>query len=313
MNRLIHVALAALASFTAVTPLLSCASENQLIDDFWMRDKSTTAPARSAPPPTSTRSAPAMAREPAAVSGGGASATAQGGAGLVPAVQGLPPDPGDSGTYRLAPGDVIKVQVFQVDELSSEERVSEDGEIVMPLIGPVPVGGMTPKAAEAHIAGILGKDYLQNPQVDIYVTESANQQITVMGSVNKPGCLPRRRADHAASGHRPGRGHRQGGEGGRGGRLPTRLLRCDACLCGRSKGDPAGRSGRSSLGRGRSGGRAAVRKRCLHSRGDGHLARIRALRPAVLRGFGVNPSKGLQIASRGRKAPRSQRRGRSGR
>ena len=190
MNRSIRVALAALASFTAVTPLLSCASENQLIDDFWMRDKSTTAPARSAPPPTSTRSAPAISREPAAVSGGGASATAQGGAGLVPAVQGLPPDPGDSGTYRLAPGDVIKVQVFQVDELSSEERVSEDGEIVMPLIGPVPVGGMTPKAAEAHIASILGKDYLQNPQVDIYVTESANQQITVMGSVNKPGVFP---------------------------------------------------------------------------------------------------------------------------
>ena len=145
MNRSIRVALAALASFTAVTPLLSSASENQLIDDFWMRDKSTTAPARSAPPPTSTRSAPAISREPAAVSGGGASATAQGGAGLVPAVQGLPPDPGDSGTYRLAPGDVIKVQVFQVDELSSEERVSEDGEIVMPLIGPVPVGGMTPR------------------------------------------------------------------------------------------------------------------------------------------------------------------------
>ena len=191
MNRLIRVALAALASITAAMPTVSCASgKNQLIDDFWMREKSTPAPARSKAPATPTRSAPSTPRAPAAVSRGGTSATAQGGADLVPAVQGLPPDPGDSGTYRLASGDIIKVQVFQVEELSSEERVSEDGEIVMPLIGPVRVGGMTPKAAEAHIAGILGTDYLQNPQVDIYVTESANQQITVMGSVNKPGVFP---------------------------------------------------------------------------------------------------------------------------
>ena len=190
MNRSIRAPLVALASFAAILPLLSCASDNQLIDDFWMREKPSPASAEAAPAAVSQPTKAATTPQPSTYSAGPPTATVQGGAGMVPAVQGLPPDPGESGTYRLAPGDVIKVEVFQVDELSSEERISERGEIVMPLIGPVRVGGMTPKAAEAHIAGILGKDYLQDPQVDIDISESASQQVTVMGAVMKPGVFP---------------------------------------------------------------------------------------------------------------------------
>ena len=60
---------------------------------------------------------------------------------LVPAVSGLPPDPGLASTYRIGPKDLLRVEVFQVPELSSTERVNDSGQIVMSLIGPVSVGG----------------------------------------------------------------------------------------------------------------------------------------------------------------------------
>ena len=115
---------------------------------------------------------------------------------MVPAVVGLPPDPGDSATYRIGPHDLLKIEVFEVEELSSEERVSEDGVVVMPLVGSVPVGGLTPREAEQRIADILGRSYLQDPQVNIFVTEYASQDVTVAGAVSSLGVFPIKGAPH---------------------------------------------------------------------------------------------------------------------
>lgn len=109
---------------------------------------------------------------------------------LVPAVVGIPDAAAGTATYRVSPGDVLHVDVFQVEELSTQERVDETGGIVMPLIGAVAVAGLTPAQAEAKIAAALQQDYLQNPQVNIFVSEYANMKVTVGGAVNKPGVFP---------------------------------------------------------------------------------------------------------------------------
>lgn len=109
---------------------------------------------------------------------------------LIPAVAGLPPDPGTSGTYHIGPHDLLKVEVFRVPELSSIERVDEDGSIVMPLIGNIQVGGLIPSEAEAVIAEILSRNLLRNPSVNVFVNEYASQDVTVSGSVKKPGVFP---------------------------------------------------------------------------------------------------------------------------
>ena len=108
----------------------------------------------------------------------------------VAVIEGIPPDPGTTNNYRIGKHDLLKVEIFQVSELSSEERVSEDGIIIMPLIGPVVVGGLTPQEAEDRIAGLLGQNYLQDPQVNIFVKEFASQKVTVTGSVKSPGVFP---------------------------------------------------------------------------------------------------------------------------
>ena len=109
---------------------------------------------------------------------------------FVPAVVGIPADPGPERAYRIGPYDLLKVQVFRVDALSSEVRVDDAGLVVMPLIGAVKVGGLTPAEAEQDIAHKLGQSYLQNPQVRIFVSEYASQKVTVIGQVKKPGMFP---------------------------------------------------------------------------------------------------------------------------
>ncbi|MGE5154555.1 MAG: polysaccharide biosynthesis/export family protein [Bdellovibrio bacteriovorus] len=109
---------------------------------------------------------------------------------LVPAVIGIPADPGPERTYRIGPYDLLKIEVFQVQELSRQERVNDEGFVTLPLIGPVQVAGLTPREAEQAIAAKLGEEYLQNPQVNIFVAEYASQKVTVTGRVKKPGVFP---------------------------------------------------------------------------------------------------------------------------
>jgi polysaccharide export outer membrane protein len=57
-------------------------------------------------------------------------------------------------------------------------------------VGSITVGGLTQSEAEGAIAAILAKDYLQDPQVNIYIEEFTSQRVTVMGQVDKPGVYP---------------------------------------------------------------------------------------------------------------------------
>jgi polysaccharide export outer membrane protein len=92
--------------------------------------------------------------------------------------------------YRIGPSDLLKVTVFRVEELDRQVRVSNDGRIVLPLIGPLDVAGRTAAQAEADIAARYAGGYLQAPQVTVFVEEYASQRITVGGAVGKPGIYP---------------------------------------------------------------------------------------------------------------------------
>ncbi|CAF0703256.1 polysaccharide biosynthesis/export family protein [Candidatus Methylacidithermus pantelleriae] len=88
--------------------------------------------------------------------------------------------------YAVRPGDLLRIHVFQEDDLDTEARVSEDGTIHFPLLGRVLVAGKTTHQVAAILKELLGKDYLVNPQVVVSVLES-EQKITILGQVQKPG------------------------------------------------------------------------------------------------------------------------------
>ena len=103
--------------------------------------------------------------------------------------------------YLLTSGDILKISVFKNPDLSLDVRVSESGAIGYPLIGSVPVKGLTLGAAEAKIAQMLRDGgFVVNPQVNILLTEGFGNLVSVIGEVNKAG----RYSTDAAGGHLSG-------------------------------------------------------------------------------------------------------------
>ena len=93
--------------------------------------------------------------------------------------------------YTLAPGDAIRVLVFQNPDLTLETRVTESGTITYPLIGTVTVGNMSIANAESAIASALKVGgFVQQPQVNIVLLQVRGNQVSVLGAVNRPGRFP---------------------------------------------------------------------------------------------------------------------------
>ncbi|ODS60595.1 MAG: hypothetical protein ABS38_12345 [Acidovorax sp. SCN 68-22] len=93
--------------------------------------------------------------------------------------------------YKITASDLLEIEVFGVSELKRTVRVNTTGQISMPLIGTVSVAGLTPADAEALIAlQYSGKNFLQDPQVSIFVKEFTTQRITLDGALAKPGVYP---------------------------------------------------------------------------------------------------------------------------
>lgn len=93
--------------------------------------------------------------------------------------------------YLIGAGDIIRVNVFQNPELSLEMRVGETGTISYPLIGAIPVGGLTIPAAERKIADMLREGgFVVQPQVNIMLMQIRGSQVAVLGQVGRPGRFP---------------------------------------------------------------------------------------------------------------------------
>ena len=90
--------------------------------------------------------------------------------------------------YVIGNGDLLAVQVFDVQELSREVRVSQTGTIGIPLV-PVRlhVSGLTETQAQLKIAEVLEANGLvSHPDVSVTVKEHKSKPITVVGAVLHP-------------------------------------------------------------------------------------------------------------------------------
>ncbi len=97
------------------------------------------------------------------------------------------PAPQSSGNNILHCDDLIRITVFQEDDLTTETRITKAGSITFPLIGAVQVAGKTIAQTQEEIRSLLDKDYIVNPQVTVAVIEYSKLWVTVLGQVQKPG------------------------------------------------------------------------------------------------------------------------------
>lgn len=98
------------------------------------------------------------------------------------------PEAAADNRYRLGPGDVLDIRVYNRPQLSREAvRVDGRGMIRMPLIeGEIGAACLT----ESELAAELKSRYLKyyrNPHVDVFVKEYQAEPVAVIGAVNAPG------------------------------------------------------------------------------------------------------------------------------
>jgi len=91
--------------------------------------------------------------------------------------------------YPVGPGDVIEISVPGVDDLKQRTvRVSGQGQIDLPLVGVIQVGGLTEAGVRDKLRDALTK-YMYSPQVDVFVKEYHSRQVAVVGAVRSPGLI----------------------------------------------------------------------------------------------------------------------------
>ena len=92
--------------------------------------------------------------------------------------------------YRIAPLDKLKVNVFQVEDLSGEFQVDLLGNISLPLVGNIRAVDLTSEQLDDKITAALAEKYMRSPDVSIGILESSSRTVTIDGSVRQPGMFP---------------------------------------------------------------------------------------------------------------------------
>lgn len=88
--------------------------------------------------------------------------------------------------YKISPGDLLEINLFQQTDFDRKQRVRRNGAISLPLTGSVKLAGLTVIEAETVLSEKL-KEYVVNPQVTIFIAEYGNKKVFVLGEVAKPG------------------------------------------------------------------------------------------------------------------------------
>jgi polysaccharide biosynthesis/export protein len=126
----------------------------------------------------------------AAASASGTPASAQAQKTTVEAAKDSAQD-GANPVVKLGPGDLIELNVYNVPELATKARLSNSGDVYLPLVDYVHVGGLTQEEAQTIIEKRLEEGgFVRNPHVTIFVDEATSLGVTVLGEVSKPGIYP---------------------------------------------------------------------------------------------------------------------------
>jgi polysaccharide export outer membrane protein len=118
---------------------------------------------------------------------GGGSGIPMGGV-LPPAERGGIVTPVSAQDYRLGPLDTLAIKVFREPDLSFDGLpVSLSGKISYPLLGELPVAGLSTAQVAERLTALLNARYLRNASVSVSLDRAANFTVTLDGEVRKPG------------------------------------------------------------------------------------------------------------------------------
>jgi polysaccharide biosynthesis/export protein len=92
----------------------------------------------------------------------------------------------DPEKYQIGAEDLLFVRVWREPDFTLPVAVRPDGKITMPLIGEISAAGQSPLQLTATLKQLL-LQYLNNPDVSVFVTEVRSRKFYIDGEVNRPG------------------------------------------------------------------------------------------------------------------------------
>jgi polysaccharide export outer membrane protein len=106
----------------------------------------------------------------------------------------LPPAGSQTALPQSAPalligsGDLLDVSLYGIPDFKAEVRVSNSGEISLPMLGTVAVDGLSVEQAEKLIdLKLVQMGLFNDPHISVFVKDYATKGISVLGEVQKPG------------------------------------------------------------------------------------------------------------------------------
>src|SRR3954469_22677735 len=92
----------------------------------------------------------------------------------------LPDAPASStGEYRLAPGDVVLLRVFNQEGVSGRLRIRSDGRITVPFVNDVQAAGTTTRDLAKTLETRL-REFINQPVVTVSLEEAGSSEISVL-------------------------------------------------------------------------------------------------------------------------------------
>jgi len=85
--------------------------------------------------------------------------------------------------YRVGPGDVLSITVFDEPDISGSFRISAQGGISWSWVGNVEVAGLTSEEIKQRLKNILSEDYIWNPRVEVDIKDYRSQVVYFFGNV----------------------------------------------------------------------------------------------------------------------------------
>lgn len=88
---------------------------------------------------------------------------------------------------KIAPSDLLSIEVYGDKDLTVERRVEQSGFISYPLLTNVEVANKTTVQVAELLTQMLADGYLRKPHVTVTVKEYRSRTVSVMGAVQRPG------------------------------------------------------------------------------------------------------------------------------
>lgn len=93
--------------------------------------------------------------------------------------------------YKVSLTDLLRIDIYQEEDLHTLSRVDSKGKVNLPLVGEVAVGGLSLSDAQKAVETAYREGrYLRNPQVTINIESYAAREVSIQGQIRSPGRYP---------------------------------------------------------------------------------------------------------------------------